>query len=144
MLALLIALVGTAGLYFGDLLGLNIYGLCSVSFIRSPGISLVPIACMLVIVLVFMFVGLFSIRYFRRHMPNTVGLRSKKYKESRLLTIYIVGYSIFLIVLLVINILELHNCRQPNPQSFLEVFITVLNLVRLSQFIYFFVIVFKN
>jgi heme/copper-type cytochrome/quinol oxidase subunit 2 len=99
---------------------------------------------MLVLVVVFLLVGLFSIRYFRRHMPNTVGLRSKKYKESRLLTIYIVGYSIFLIVLLVINILELHNCRQSNPQSFLEIFITVLNLVRLSQFIFFFVIVFKN
>lgn len=77
-------------------------------------------------------------------MPNTVGLRSKKYKESRLLTVYIVGYSIFLIILLVINIVELLNCHKSNPQSFLEIFITVLNLVRLSQFVFFFVIVFKN
>lgn len=91
-----------------------------------------------------MFVGLFSIRYFRRHMPNTVGLRSKKYKESRILNFYIFGYSIFLIIQLVINIVELLNCRQPDPRSFLEVFVTVLNLVRLSQFIFFFVIVFKN
>lgn len=91
-----------------------------------------------------MCVGLFSIRYFRRHMPNTIGLRNKKYKESKILTIYIVGYSIFLIILLVINIVELLSCHQSNSPSFMQVFITVLNLVKLSQFVFFFVVVFKN
>jgi hypothetical protein len=76
----LIALAITVFFYYEDLLGLSIFGLCTISFIRSPSLSYVPAVAILLAVLLFMSAGLFSIRYFRRHMPNTVGLRNKKYK----------------------------------------------------------------
>ena len=80
LLAVLIALAITVFFYYEDLLGLSIFGLCTISFIRSPSLSYVPAVAILLAVLLFMSAGLFSIRYFRRHMPNTVGLRNKKYK----------------------------------------------------------------
>ena len=80
ILSVLIALGMTVFFYYEDLLGLSIFGLCSISFIRSPTLSYVPAVSMLLAVLLFISAGLFSLRYFRRHMPNTVGLRNKKYK----------------------------------------------------------------
>jgi hypothetical protein len=107
----LIAAALTIGLYFWDLLGLNIFGLCSITFIRMPDNSFIPLAAILVMVVLFLFVGLFTIRYFKKHMPNTIGLRRKKYKENKTLSYYFVGYLTFLIITLTINIVELFSCR---------------------------------
>jgi hypothetical protein len=107
----LIAMGLTLILWFEDLLGLNIFGLCSISFIRMPDLSYVPPLTILAVILIFLFVGLFTTRYFKKHMPNTVGLRWKKYRENRVLFYYILGFSVYLVVNLSINILELVNCR---------------------------------
>jgi hypothetical protein len=59
-------------------LGLNIFGLCGVTFIRFPNANIgIPIT-MICITGIFLLLGIFSIRYFKRHMPNSIGLRKKK------------------------------------------------------------------
>lgn len=63
-----------------DLLGLNIFGLCGITFIRNPAVAISIPAISLMIVIVFLGLGLFTLNYFRRHMPNTIGLRRKKYQ----------------------------------------------------------------
>lgn len=115
LLAVVLAIGLTLGFYFWDLLGLSIFGLCSVTFIRRPDISYVLPAAMLAVILLFMFTGLFTLRYFKKHMPNTIGLRRKKYKENKILSYYIIGFSVYLSMVLIINVVELFNCRQPNP-----------------------------
>jgi len=102
-----------------------------------------PIAFLISIV-VFAGLGLFTINYFKKHMPNTIGLRKKKYQESRILLYYVIGYTFYLSAYLGIETLELINCRSSNPQPSILPFVTVFNILRLSQFIYIFLIIFQN
>jgi len=73
------ALTVTYVFWYFDFLGLNIYGLCGVTFIRQPAVKIYVPAFTLVSVIVFFSVGFFTIKYFKKHMPNSIGLRKKKF-----------------------------------------------------------------
>jgi heme/copper-type cytochrome/quinol oxidase subunit 2 len=111
----LVALLVVLAFWHWDLLGLSIFGLCGISFIRDPTHTLALPIIMLAAVVVFLVFGLFTIRYFNKHMPNSVGLRLKKYKENKILSYYVIGFSIYLIANLSINIVELLNCKDKDP-----------------------------
>lgn len=82
-------------MWYEGILGLNIFGTCGLTFIRFPDISIgVPIAIICIIV-IFLLAGIIAIQYFKKHMPNSIGLRKKKRYETRILFIYVVGYSAF-------------------------------------------------
>jgi hypothetical protein len=49
-----------------------------------------------------------------------------------------------MLLYLIINILELVNCRETNPNPQFLPLVTVFNLIRLTQFIFIFIIIFKN
>lgn len=140
----LVALLVVLAFWHWDLLGLSIFGLCGISFIRDPNHTLALPIIMLGAVVIFLVFGLFTIRYFNKHMPNSVGLRRKKYKENKILSYYVIGFSIYLIANLSINIVELVNCKNKDPNPTLEIFITIFNAFRIGQFIFIFVIIFKN
>ena len=142
--AIVLAMGSTALLWWGRLIGLNIFGLCEMTFIREPALSLVPLIVLCVLTAVFLVVGVFTVNYFRKHMPDTVGLRYKKYQESKLLMYYLVGYGLLQTVSLAINIAELVNCESSNPSASFLPLVTVYNILRIVRFLYIFFILFNN
>ncbi len=78
ILMFVIASVATVLLWYEGLLGLNIFGLCGITFIRFPDANLGIPVTIIVFSAVFIAVGIFTIVYFKRHMPNSIGLRKKK------------------------------------------------------------------
>lgn len=111
IIAIVAAIILTWIFWNFNLLGLNIFGLCSFSFIRMPNLSFALLLTMTAIIVVFLLVGVFTIKYFKRHMPNTIGLRKNKYNKNKVLIYYIIGFTVFLIVNFAINIVELFSCK---------------------------------
>lgn len=112
-------------------MGLNIFGLCGVSFIRRPDESLaVPIAS-IAFNSIFLLAGMFTLKYFTRHMPNTLGLRRKKLVQKQILIIYVVGYSFFWLFGSAIEMTLYYNCISGSPQDRLLPLISIYNILRL-------------
>ena len=92
----IISAVATYLMWYGGILGLNIFGLCGITFIRFSKItSIIPIVGISFNVL-FLIVGVFAIQYFKKHMPNSIGLRKKKRHEKQILFLYVI-HLIFLL-----------------------------------------------
>jgi len=91
----IIAAVATYVMWYEGVLGLNIFGFCGITFIRAPNINIgIPIAIISCTV-VFLLAGVFAIKYFQKHMPNSIGLRKRKRYEQQNIVFYVVGYSVF-------------------------------------------------
>lgn len=112
-------------------LGLNMYGTCSFRITNYTIPILASISAAVFIVL-----GYFSLSYFNKHMPETSGLRLKKYREARKYSLFIFGVSIIEIVNAALEFVAMVNCwsNQPNPAVYFVV--TLVNLLRLAEFIF--------
>lgn len=114
-----------------NLLGLNIFGLCGISFIRNPDESLaIPVAS-IGFNSIFLIAGMFTLKYFKRHMPNSLGLRKKKLVQKQILIIYVAGYSFFWLLGSAIEMVLYYNCISGSPQNKLLPLITIYNILRL-------------
>ena len=128
----IISAVATYLMWYGGILGLNIFGLCGITFIRFSKItSIIPIIGISFNVL-FLIVGVFAIQYFKKHMPNSIGLRKKKRHEKQILILYVIGYTAFGTVLSIIMLVLYLNCNQTNPKPELVPLITLFNYVRMT------------
>jgi hypothetical protein len=67
--------ISTFFLWQEGFLGLNIYGLCGVTFMRQPNTSVALPVIIIFFNVLFLIAGLFTINYFKKHMPNSIGLR---------------------------------------------------------------------
>lgn len=78
----IVILLGAGGLIYlfwaYELIGFNIFGLCGLTFIRNPDFSYTIPVAMVTFNFLFIFSGIFTIRYYKKHMPNSIGLRSKR------------------------------------------------------------------
>ena len=89
------SIIATFFLWQEGYLGLNIYGVCADTFLRIPNASIgIPIS-LIAQNIVFLGVGIFTIRYFKKHYPDSIGLRSRRRYQKQVLILYVVGYSFF-------------------------------------------------
>ena len=76
-------------------------------------------------------------------MPNSLGLREKRYYQKQVLVVYVVGYSLFYIAQAVIQIFLYFNCRADQPFSGLQPLVTIYNILRILECFLIFFIIFK-
>lgn len=91
--------------------------------------------------LIFCIIGLFTRSYFNKHMPGGESFRRKKLKESRIIFLYVTGFSIFLFLMGLIELLVNINCIQKSPLSGITVLVTIANISRLMEFVFLLVLV---
>ena len=88
----------TIFLFFEDFMGLNFYGLCSLTPTRKTTFNLILPGTEIGGSILFGVVGIFTYSYFKKHMPGGEAFRRKKIKESRIILMYVTGFSIYLIL----------------------------------------------
>lgn len=80
--------------YFYGFMGLNFYGLCGMTATRkmpySPTMPSIEIICSLI----FAILGAFTYVYFKKHMPGGGNFRKKKLEESKIIFMYVLGFSL--------------------------------------------------
>ena len=144
MLVLVVTGVSTFILWHFEYLGLNIYGLCETTFLRKqyPSIGL-PIYYFCKN-LVFLGVGIFTIRYFKKHYPDSAGFRSRRKFETQSLILFVVGYFIFWISEDIIEALLFANCNQDSPQESYNPLAIIYNILTVIQCMFIFLVIFRD
>lgn len=127
-----------------EFLGLNIYGLCSLTFIRAPNQSAIIPILPIISNAIFVIAGLFTIQYYNKHMPNTVGLRKKKHVQKQLLLIYVFGYSLFWLVDSITDMLLYFRCQNDTISSNFSPVISIRNTLNIFECFLIFVIVYRT
>jgi|JI6StandDraft_1071083.scaffolds.fasta_scaffold03372_5 hypothetical protein len=114
-----------------NILGLNMYGTCSFIITNFTIPILIGVSA-----IVFILLGAFSLRYFNKHMPETSGLRLKKYQEARKYSLFIFGISIIEIVNAVLTFVAMANCWSADPNPGVYFVVTLINLLKLVEFVF--------
>ena len=107
------------------------YGTCSFKILNYTIPVLTSISAV-----VFILLGSFSLRYFNKHMPETSGLRLKKYQEARKYSLFIFGISIIEVINAVFTFVAMVNCWQSNPNPSVYFVVTLVNILKLGEFIF--------
>ena len=144
LIIVIVTSISTFFLWEQGFLGLNIYGLCGVTFIRQPDTSVALPVIIIVFNVLFLVAGIFTINYFKKHMPNSIGLREKRQIQKQTLMLYVIGYSAFWILESVIEILLYFNCNSSSPTADFDPLTTIYNILRICQCFFIFVIIFKD
>lgn len=131
MTFILISIISTLLFWHFTSMGLNMFGACSFTITNFTMPVLLGVSA-----LVFIILGYFSLRYFNKHMPETSGLRLKKYQEARKYSLFIFGISIIEIINAVLTFVAMANCwqSQPNPATYFV--ITLINIIKLFEFVF--------
>jgi hypothetical protein len=127
----IISVIGTLLFWYYDILGLNMYGTCSFIITNYTIPVLTTVSAVIFIVL-----GYFSLNYFNKHMPETSGLRLKKYQEARKYSLFIFGISIIEIINAVLTYVAMANCWKANPNPAVYFVVTLVNLLKLVEFVF--------
>ena len=107
---ILVSAAITGALWLEDFLGLNSTGLCGISLARKSRWNIVLPSTILAIALLFSLLGSFTYFYFHKHMPNTAGFQRKKFNESKIIGLYVVGFSLYITLIGVFGLITSINC----------------------------------
>ena len=94
-IVLVFSILATFILWQEEYLGLNVYGMCDSSFVRKQDSSIAFPITLIVQNVLFIGIGIFTIRYFKKHYPDSIGLRTKRRYQKQVLILFVVGYSFF-------------------------------------------------
>lgn len=120
--------------YFEDFMGLNFYGLCGLTATRRLSWNLTLPIMEIICSLIFMVLGIFTFVYFRKHMPGGERFKRRKVEESKIIFMYVTGFSIFDIIMSTMSLLLDLNCTRPQPIPELNLLVTITNVIRLVEF----------
>ena len=116
IIIIIICLILTYYAWKEENMGLNIFGLCGFTFLRPPLQTAPFVGLIIGQAFVLLGIGIFAIIYFKKHYPDTIGLRSKRKYLKQLLIIFVVGYFLFYITTALLNILLYFNCYSSDPK----------------------------
>lgn len=111
-IVVMISIVITLFFFLMDMMGLNFYGLCSLTNVRITNNTIGLPIFQLVASFVFVILGIYTYLYFRKHMPEGENFKRRKQQQSRIILMYVVGFSIFLVLESTISLLLELNCSK--------------------------------
>ena len=86
---------------------------------------------MLAFAILFSILGIFTYFYFQKHMPSAEGFQRRKYNDSKIIGMYVFGFSLYNSLLGIFGIITSINCESSNPLPSLTVFSTIVNVMDL-------------
>lgn len=117
-----------------DWYGLSQFGFCTVVSTRNNYQQVYFPIIDLSFSLMFVCFAFFTYRYFRVHMPEGVALNRRKFEENGVMTRFVIGMSIILVVFSVATLVLYLNCLDPNP--LMLIWASIFNLTKLVEFLY--------
>lgn len=115
IIALSFSLISTAILYFVDFYGLTQLGVCGVTSTRKSDIQIYFPILQLTISCGFLVSAFLTFRYFKKHVISGNALNRRQYIENLMITKFVVGMSVFLILFSTALIALYYNCISPRP-----------------------------
>lgn len=123
------ALIGVFGWY-----GLTQFGFCSISSTRNSEKQIYFPVVEVSFSAAFVCFAFFAYRYYRKHMPEGPALNRRKFEENTVMSRFVIGMSIILLLFATATLVLYLNCLSPRPLMLL--WATVFNLSRLGEFLY--------
>jgi hypothetical protein len=114
--------------------GLSQFGFCSITSTRNSDTQVYFPIVVLTFSITFVCFAYFTYRYFRYHMPDVVALNRRKYEENGVMSRFVIGMSIILVLFGIATLALYLNCLNPNP--LMLIWATVFNLTKLAEFLY--------
>ena len=109
------SLMSTAILFFVDFYGLTQLGVCGVTSTRKSDLQIYFPILQLSISVGFLISAFLTFRYFKSHMISGNALNRRQYIENLMITKFVVGMSIFLILFSIALVILYYNCINPRP-----------------------------
>ena len=128
---ILLSILLTVFLWLDDFIGLNYDGLCGMSLTRRPRLNIALPSLSLGFALFFTILGIFTYFYFRKHLPKSESFQRRKYNESKIIGMYVVGFSVYLILIAIFALIININCENESPQPGVTVFATISNCLKI-------------
>jgi len=129
ILAVAISLFLTILFYFLGFYGRSQLGMCGISSTRKSDIQIYFPILQLSISIGFLISAFLTFRYFKKHIIHGSSLHRRQFIENLMITKFVVGMSIFLILFSAALILLYYNCIYPRP-LFL-IWATVFNFTKI-------------
>ena len=98
----------------------------------------------LIVAIIFSFIGGFTYFYFRKHMPNSESFQRRKYNESQIIGMYVVGFSLYTTLIGVLTLIIDINCLNSSPLPGITIFVTIMNGLKLAEFVFLLYLIIKN
>ena len=125
-------------------MSLTYEGLCGLTLTDDPNWNIIYPCISLVAAFAFGIIGAFTFYYFHKHMPNTEGFQRKKFNDSRIIGLYVVGFSTYLALLGVFNLIDDINCFEQTPLVSLTIFATISNALKIFEFFFLIFLIIKS
>ena len=126
----IISLLFTLVMWLENFISIDYDGLCGLTVTDNATEDIVYPCLSLVLALFFGIVGSFTYYYFHKHMPNTEGFQRKKFNDSKIIGMYVVGFSSYLALLGCFSLASGINCYQESPLASVTVVSTISNILK--------------
>ena len=107
---IIVSLLLTVFVWLDDFIGLSYNGLCGITLTRKPRLNIALPSLSLVFAVFFTILGIFTYFYFQKHIPKSEGFQRRKYSESKIIGMYVVVFSLVLILTTAFSLVTNINC----------------------------------